>query len=159
MVEIGYSRRMAKHISLTPNERIELEQLIKSGQHKARTIARARVLLLLDRRDGQRRRMQDVAEATLVSRTAVHHVKKRYLAGGLPRALYDQTRPSPPPKIMTGAVEAQLLALACSPPPEQHHRWTLRLLAEKLVELEVVASISHVTVGETLKKTNLSLGA
>jgi predicted hydrolase (HD superfamily) len=59
---------------------------------------------------------------------------------------------------MTGDVEAQLIALACSDPPEDHDRWTLRLLADRLVELEVIDAISHVTVGNTLKKTNLNLG-
>ena len=149
---------MAKHIYLKPNERTELEQLIKSGSHAARTMARARVLLLVDRSEGQARRLMDVAEAVMVSYTTVHHVKRRYFEGGLENVLQDKHRPGRPPLKMTGEVEAQLIALTCSEAPAGYDRWTLRLLANRLVEMEIVESISHVAVGTTLKKMNLSLG-
>lgn len=149
---------MAKHIELPQDEKTELEQLIKSGEHKARVISRARVLLLLARSDGEWRTLAQVAEATMLSDVSISHVKRRYFEGGLDRALYDQPRPGRPVTKMTGDVEAQLIALTCSKPPEGHDQWTLRLLADGLVQLEVVESISHVTVGETLKKMNLSLG-
>jgi transposase len=150
---------MAKHIYLKDQERAELEQLIKSGTNSARVIARARVLLLLDRSQGKRKRICDVVEAAMVSQGTVTNVKRRYFAGGLDRALYELPRPGAKPKV-DGEVEAHLIALACSEPPEGYARWTLRLLADRLVQLEAVDLdyISHVTVGEVLKKTNLSLG-
>ena len=148
---------MATHIYLTENERTELEQLIKSGIHSARVIARARALLLLDRSQGDKRTIAQVVDGAMVSQGTVANLKKRYFAGGLERALYELPRPGAKPKI-DGEVEAHLIALACSDPPEEYDRWTLRLLADKLVALEVIDSISHVAVGEALKKTNLSLG-
>lgn len=148
---------MAKHIELDKNERNELEQLIKSGKHNARVIARARTLLLLDRSQGKKRTIPTVMEAAMVSQGTVSNVKKRYFADGLQEALHDRPRPGRPPKI-TGDVEAHLIAQVCSEPPEGHERWTLRLLADRLVELELVESISHVAVSKRLKKTKLSLG-
>ena len=87
----------------------------------------------------------------------VSNVKRRYLKGGLEQGLHDRPRPGAKPKI-NGEVEAHLIAMVCSDPPEGKVRWTLRLLADKLVELELVETISHVAVGDALKKTNLSLG-
>jgi transposase len=131
--------------------------LIKSGINSARVITRARILLLLDRSQGKKRKMEEVADAAMVSYGTVSNVKKRYFAGGLQGALYDKPRPGAKPKV-DGEVEAHLIALACSDPPEGYERWTLRLLADKLVALEVIDSISHVTVGEVLKKTKSSRG-
>ena len=148
---------MAKHIYLKDKERTELEQLIKSGTNSARVIARARTLLLLDRSQGKQRTIKEVADAAMVSRGTVANAKRRLFAGGIERALYDLPRPGAKPKV-DGEVEAQLIALVCSDAPEGRERWTLRLLADQLIALEVVDYISHVTVGEVLKKTNLSLG-
>ena len=148
---------MAKYLYLNDKERVELEQLIKSGINSARVIGRARTLLLLDRSQGKKRTMQEVAEAAMVSPRTVSNLKGRYFEGGLPCALYDKPRPGAKPKV-DGEVEARLIALTCSDPPAGYSRWTLRLLANELVALEVVDSISHVTVREVLKKTNLSLG-
>lgn len=147
---------MAKHIHLKPYERIELEQLIKSGKQSARVISRARVLLLLDRSQGQARKISDVADAVMVTGSTVCQIKRRYFEQEL--SLQDKPRPGRPITKMTGEVEAHLIALTCSQPPKGHDRWTLRLLADRLVALEIVGSISHVAVGETLKKMNLSLG-
>ena len=149
---------MAKHLFLPQDEKTELEQLVKSGEHNAREIGRARVLLLLDRSQDEKRTLAQVGEATMLSNVSVSHIKQRYFEGGLDRALYDQPRSGRPVTKMTGDVEAQLIALTCSEPPEGHDQWTLRLLADRLVQLEVVESISHVTVGETLKKTNSNRG-
>ena len=148
---------MAQHINLTKQERTELSQLIKSGKHSARVLGRARILLLLDRSQGETRKLQEVANVMLTSMGTISNVKKRYLKGGLEQGLYERPRPGAAPKI-TGEVEAHLIALVCSDPPEGQARWTLRLLADKLVELELVESISHVAVRDALKKTNLSLG-
>jgi transposase len=147
-----------KHIHLTKDERTELEQLIKSGTHPARMIARARTLLLLDTSQGQKRTIAEVKEAAMVSQGTIYNLKQRYFAGGLSEALYEKPRPGRPVTKLTGDVEAHLIALACSDPPEGYERWTLRLLADRLVELEVVDSISHTAVSKKLKKTNLSLG-
>ena len=148
---------MAQHITLPEKERIELSQLIKSGKHSARVLGRARILLLLDRSQGEKRKLQDIADTMLTSIGTVSNVKSRYLKGGLEQGLYERPRPGAKPKI-AGDVEAHLIALVCSAPPEGQVRWTLRLLADKLVELELVESISHVAIGDALKKTNLSLG-
>lgn len=148
-----------QHVYLKENERTELEQLIKSGRHSARVIARARAILLLDRGQGQERTIAEVVEAAMVSQGTIYNLKQRYFAGGLDEALYEQPRPGRPVTKMTGEVEAHLVALACSDPPEGYARWTLRLLADQLVALEVVDAISHTAVAKKLKKTNLSLGA
>lgn len=150
---------MATHICLPQAERDDLTQRLKSGKHQARVLSRARVLLLLDRSQGESRTIAEVAEAALVSINGVNTIKKRYLMEGLERALHDKPRPGRPVTKMTGEVEAHLIALTCSAPPEGHDQWTLRLLADRLVELELVESISHVAVGKTLKKTNSSPGA
>jgi hypothetical protein len=148
---------MAKHITLTNQERTELSQLIKSGKHSARVLGRARILLLLDRSQGEKRKLQDIADAMLTSIGTVSNVKRRYLQAGLEQGIYERPRPGAKPKI-DGEVEAHLIALVCSDPPAGQARWTLRLLADKLVELELVESISHVAIRDALKKTNLSLG-
>lgn len=149
---------MAKHIYLTINEKTELEQLIKSGKHPARVISHARILLKLDRSQGQTLSLREVAEAVMVSSGTVSRTKKNYFAGGLKEALFDHPRSGRPVSKMTGDVEAHLIALACSQPPDGYDKWSLRLLADELVALEVVSAISHTKVGTTLKKMNLSLG-
>jgi transposase len=146
-----------QHIFLEKSERTKLEQLIKSGTHSARVIARARTLLLLDRSQGQKRKVREIVEAAMVSPGTVSNLKKRYFAEGLGGALYEKPRPGAKPKI-DGEVEAHLIALTCSDPPEGYDHWTLRLLADRLVTMEVIESISHVAVGDALKKMNSNLG-
>jgi hypothetical protein len=150
---------MGKHteIVLTKTQRTELEQLIRTGDVPARTHTRARILLLSDRSQRQKRTDQEVAEAALCSKGTVVQVRRRLVTGGLAHALYDKGWPGAKPKL-TDEFEAQLTLLACSQPPDDAGRWTLRLLAERVVELGFVESISHVTIGEWLKKTNLSHG-
>jgi len=145
------------HVELTEEQRTELEQLIRTGNALARTNTRARILLLSDRSQGQKRTDQEVAEAVLCSKSTVGNVRRRFLTGGLPSALYDKGWPGAKPKF-TDEVEAKLTMLACSDPPDGAARWTLRLLADRMVELGYVDSISHVTVRELLKKTNSSRG-
>jgi transposase len=140
-------------INLQEQERQELEQQIRKGIRSARELTRARILLLSDQGQG----VGQVTEAVMCSRGTVINVKKCYLEGGLEAALHDKPRPGARPKI-TGDVEAHLIALTCSDPPEGYGQWTLRLLANRLVELELVESISHTAVGKVLKKTNSSLG-
>ena len=151
---------MGKHqiIHLQPAERAELEQMIRTGQTAARKQTRARILLLSDRSQGEMRSGQEVAEAALCSLSTVRRICAHYLSGGLPLALNDKGWPGAKPKL-TGEIEAHLTVLACSAPPSGYGRWTLRLLANEMVELGCVEEVSHVTIGEWLKKTNLSLGA
>ena len=151
---------MGKHmyIHLNDEQRRELERLIRAGNAPARTQTRARILLLTDRSQGQERTDGEVAAALLCSQGTVRNVRLRFHQGGLPAALYDKPRPGQRPKF-TGDVQAKLTMLACSEPPVGHARWTLRLLADQMIELGYVEYISHVTVGELLKKTNSSLGA
>jgi len=150
---------MGKHISLylTKEQREQLDCLIRRGNAPARTQTRARILLLTDRSQGQQRTDQEVATAVLCSERMIFNVRHRFLDSGLEVALYDRPRPGAEPKI-TGEIEAKLTMLACSDPPSGQARWTLRLLAEKLIELGYVDYVSHVTVGEHLKKTNSSPG-
>ena len=131
--------------------------MIRRGQSTARTQTRARILLLSDRSKGQERKDGDVAAAMMCSISTVRNVRRRYVQGGLEAALYDKPRPGQKPTF-TGETEAKLVMLACSQPPEGASRWTLRLLSERMVELEYVEHISHVSVRSMLKKTNFSLG-
>ena len=99
-----------------------------------------------------------VAEALGRTPRSLEHLKKRFVEEGLSAAIERKERVSPPREIIFGGeVEAKLLALACSPAPEGRERWTLRLLAEKTVELKIVPSVSTMTIYNTLKKMNLSL--
>jgi transposase len=144
-------------ISLTDEQRSELTQLTRSGTVAARTLTRARVLLLADRSQGERRSNQSVAQATGLHHVTVGHLLHRFVGEGLDATLYDKPRPGKAPKV-TGDIEAHLVMLACSDPPEGAARWTLRLLADRIVAQSDLDSLSHVTVGERLKKMNLSPG-
>jgi len=144
-------------ITLTEEQLTELEPLLRTGTLAARTNTRARILLLSDRSQGQQRTDQTVADAVLCCKSTVVNVRRRFLHGGLRAALEDKGWPGAKPKV-TGEIEAQLVLLACSKPPEGAARWTLRLLAARMVELEYIDSLSHVTVGEVLKKTCCSRG-
>jgi putative transposase len=144
-------------IVLTDDERSHLEKLVRSGKASAQTYTRAHILLLLDGKPPHARLEGGIADVFKVHRDTVKNVRRRFEEGGLERALYDLPRSGAPPKI-TGDVEAQLTLLACSDPPEGCARWTLQLLADKLVELGVIESVSHTAVGTTLKKTRSSPG-
>jgi transposase len=145
-------------IELSQTQRDELEHLVRAGNAPARTQTRARILLLSDRSQGPWRSAPKVAEAVMVHPNTVRNVRRRFVAEGLAAALQEKPRPGATPKL-DGELEARLTVLACSAPPAGQRRWTLRLLAEQLVALEYVDEVSHVTVGEWLKKTHLSLGA
>lgn len=147
-----------KHpVYLSAEQRSRLENMIGSGHESARVLARARILLQSDRSLGNKREDAQVAEAVMVSKGTVWRVRKEFAIYGLESAIYDNPRPGAIPKI-TGDIEARITMLACSDPPEGHARWTLRLLADKSVELGYIDSISHVAVHERLKKTRSSRG-
>ena len=153
------SKRVNKRvtISLTNAQRTELTQLTRSGTTGARILTRARVLLLADRSQGEERSNKSVAEATGLHPITVGHLLHRFEAEGLAATLNDKPRPGQKPKI-TGDIEAHLVTLACRDPPEGAARWTLRLLANKIVALGHLDSLSHVAVGERLKKMRSSPG-
>jgi len=136
-------------INLTDEERCELDQLTHKGLVKARKLKRAMILLKADEglTDPQ------IMAALNVSRPTVERIRKRYVEGGLEKALNEDPRPGQRRKL-DGRGEAHLIALACSQPPAGHDHWTLRLLAGKLIELDVVEVISYETVRRTLKKTH-----
>lgn len=137
-------------VTLTNDERETLNKLISAGKGAARRIAHARILLKAD----QGLTDEAIIEAVEVSRSTVERVRKRFVEEGLEAAL-DPRRPEKPrQRKLDGRQEAQLIALACSAPPPGRARWTLCLLADKMVELEYVDSLSYETVRRTLKKTN-----
>jgi transposase len=146
------------HVHLSKEDRRELETLIHSGESSARTQTRARILLLTDKSQKKKKSTKEIASALLCSMPTITNIRKKFAEGGLENALYDKPRPGAIPKI-TGEIEAQLTMLACSAPPEGKARWTLQMLADKLVELKLVGSISDVAVMKRLKKMNLSLGS
>ena len=146
-------------VTLTKEERKELETMTRRGKTHARRFIHARALLLCDAgADGPAWNVSDVATALGVTSRTIEHLKKRFVEDGLEAALERKPREKPPREIIfDGAFEARLITLACSDAPEGHRRWTVRLLADKAVELIFAESVSHMTVHRVLKKTNLSL--
>ena len=146
-------------VTLTKEERGELEAMTRRGKTHARRFIHARALLLCDAgADGPAWNVADVATALGVTSRAIEHLKKRFVEEGLEAALERKPREKPPREVIfDGAFEARLVALACSDVPQGHRRWTVRLLADKVVELKIAKSVSHMTVQRVLKKTNLSL--
>src|ERR1700682_4892598 len=144
---------MSKHIPLylTPEQRTELETLIKSGNAPARVQTRARILLLSDRSQGDFRKDAEIAQVLLCTAGTVLTIRHRFLQEGLQAALLEKPRPGAVPKI-TGDIEAQITVLACSDPPEGQSRWTVRLLTERVIELGLVESVTPPTIWERLKK-------
>ncbi len=146
-------------VTLTEEERKELKTISTKGKRAARTVLYARALLLLDAGEhGPKWLVAKVAEALGTTPRSLEHLKKQFIEEGLTAALNRKIRVKPPREIQFGGeFEAHLLALACSESPEGRQRWTVRLLAEKMVELQIVPSVSPMTVCNTLKKMNLSL--
>jgi transposase len=141
--------RKAQPIQLSDSELRSLTTLLRRGTSSARTQTRARVLDLLHRGKHPHR----IAETLSVSSTTVFNIKRRYQQEALQGAFFDKPRSGKPPTI-DAAQRAKITALACSDAPEGHARWTLRLLADKAVQLGFVETISHNAVKEILKKTS-----
>ena len=141
-------------VRLIAEERAELEAMVTKGKAAAYRIKHANILLAADV-NGPGWPDQRIAEAFSCHQRTVENVRRRLVEEGMAAALQrkKQAQPSHPPKL-DGKGEARLIALACSQPPEGRDRWTLKLLAERLIALEVVDSISDQTVRRTLKKTN-----
>src|SRR6184192_3122660 len=143
-------------VDLTDTERAALREIISKNKAKRSTIIHAYVLLKADRSCGWTN--EDIASAYEVSTKKVEQLKKRFVAEGFEAALYRKPVTNAHRRKITGDEEAHLIALYCSPTPEGHERWTLRMLADKMVELDMIASVSHETIRRTLKKMNLNPG-
>lgn len=147
-------------IMLSDEARKEFEYFIKVGVHSVHLVKRARVILALDRNNKKDHlRITRISERVELSRQAIYDIRDDYLhASSVSEFLTRKERKTPPvaPKV-TGDVEAHIIALACSEPPKGYARWTVRLLASKVVELCYIDSISHMTVDRLLKKRNISL--
>jgi len=148
-------------VILTDEERQELERLTRPGKTESRKYIHARVLLLCNAgAGGPALHVAYVAESLGICSRTIEKLKKRFVEEGLNAALERKQREKPPREIQfDGAFAAELIALACSPAPDGRARWTVRLLADKAVELHLAPSVSHMTVQRILKKTNFNLGS
>lgn len=138
------------NVKLNNKQRRQLKTLLSKGKHSARELIRARILLLADIGYGD----EEIANTIDISISTVQRVRQRFFEEGLEKALKEKPRSGQPPKF-TGKQKAKITAIACSTPPEGHSRWSLRLLADRIVELDIVDSISYRTVGNILKKNEL----
>lgn len=147
-------------IYLTEEDRSVVEKFAKTGTHNAHLINRANILLVLDRTGKKdHMRIKRTAESYGVSRQTIYNIIEDFHnAKDINEFLSRKRRETPPvPAKVDGEVEAHIIALACEKPPESYARWTVRLLAQKAVELDFIDSISHSTVHRLLKKRNISL--
>jgi len=141
-------------VTLTSEERTRLLELVQKGTAAAYKIKHANILLASDA-DGENLPAETVAKAYHCHRMTVYNVRQRFVERGLEAAIGRKKRTTPPvPPKLDGRAEARLVALACEETPEGVGRWSLRLLSQKMIDLGVVASISHETVRRTLKKTD-----
>jgi transposase len=147
------------HVTLADNERSLLRDLLSAGKAPARTLTHARILLKADESDGGPAWSDEAIRKALdVGLSTVARVRERFVEEGLEAALERHKPRRDYSHLVDGECEAHLVALACSAPPVGHKRWTLRLLADKMVECAYIDGISHETVRQVLKKTNLSPG-
>ena len=153
----GYALpKVRYHVRLTDEERKDLLKIVSQGSSSAKTIMHANVLLAADENSASGRKNEaEIAVLFHIHPQTVHTIRSLYSEQGLKAALGRKKRETPPVESkVTGDVEAKIIALSCSFPPMGRSRWTLRLLADKAVELHYVDSISHVAVGRLLKKRN-----
>jgi transposase len=147
-------------VTLTAEEREQLEHTVAVGKGAARTLTHARILLLADTSQGRGLADQDIVAALGTSLRTVERVRKRLVTEGFQEALHPRPQPSRPDKIKIKAdTEQRLIQLACSDPPEGRCHWTLSLLCDELVALGLLRSVSTETVRQALKKTTLSHGS
>lgn len=145
-------------VALTVAERKELKRITSRGKHSATTVKRANILLNLDENNGQVKEQTEIAALLSTSTATIYAVSKQFVQEGLQATLSRKARENPPRQpIATGDVEAKIIALACGEPPEGRSRWTLRLLEEKVLELQITDAISDNTIGRLLKKRHLDL--
>ena len=145
-------------IELSDKDRTLLNEIVSKGTSSARTILRANILLASDKNSKKYMTVAEIAEVYHTTPTTVQTVRTAFCEKGLEETLRRKKRETPPvPAKITGDVEARVIALACSNPPDGYAKWTLRLLADQTVELGYVETISYVSIARILKKTNLSL--
>jgi transposase len=137
-------------VQLSARERDRLQGIIRSGKHKARKITRCRILLLADGPNGKTDR--EIADSLGVCLATIFNLRRRYSLEGLEQAISESPRSGQPPKFK-GRAAAKITAIACSAPPAGQAKWSLRLLADRAVELKIVDSISHQSINNILKKT------
>jgi len=147
------SRKTLHQVRLKEDEREKLYNYLRRGKSSARSLTRARILLLAD----AGRSDSEIVDALETSKSTVARLRKKYCQEGLESILKEKPRSGAPPKI-SGRAKAKLTALACSEPPEGRSRWTLQLLADRLVELKEVDSISAMSVSRIFKKVRSSRG-
>jgi transposase len=160
VLDVWEGFRMANRykVTLTAEERAQLTELTRSGKTSSAKFVHARALLLCDAGEGgDPWKVADVAAALGVTARTIEHLKQRFVEEGMAAALVRKASRKPRESSFDGAFDARLTALACSQAPDGYRRWTVRLLADKLVELKIVESVSTMTVQRSLKKTNCSL--
>ena len=142
-------------IDLSASDKKKLESITSKGAYPTRTIKRAQILLNLDNSAKNKLGLAELARLFDISKTTVSNIKKAYQTNGI-GCIYRKKRNTPPVESkVTGEVEAHLIALACHNPPEGYCKWTLRLLSERMVQMNYIDSISHTAVGTVLKKNSL----
>jgi DNA-binding MarR family transcriptional regulator len=148
-------------VTLEKDERQHLISLTSKGKHRSQKVLNALILLACDEGEHQERRStnEEISRVLGISMRKIDRVKKRFVVDGLDIALNGRKGSRIYKKKVDGELEAHLIALSCSKPPEGFTRWSLRLLADKAVELEYIEQISHETVRRILKKTSSSLGS
>ncbi len=152
---------MAKkyRVTLTDDERTRLTTLISSGAAPARSLTHARILLKADQAEGGPAWTDEaIRDALDVGLSTIARVRERFVEQSIDDALHRRSTPRPRQRLLDGTEEAHLLALTCSAAAEGNERWTLRLLADKMVELEYVDRVSHETIRQVVKKMNSSRG-
>jgi hypothetical protein len=153
---------MARYrVTLTEEERHNLEELCRKGSHKSQKVLNGLILLNCDEGRHQPARQENVvvAQVLRISERKINRVKQRFVEDGLEVALNGRPREREYERKADGDFEAHIIALSCGDPPEGFARWSLRLLADKAVELQYVESVSHETVRRVLKKTRSNRGA
>jgi len=147
-------------VTLTEEEQIELKSISSKGKHRSQKVLNALILLGCDEGSFQQKRSinQDIATVLNVSMKKIDRLKKRFVEEGLEIALNGTKGQRAYEKKADSGFEAHLVALSCSEPPEGHVRWSLRLLADTVVELQYIETVSHETIRQVLKKTSSSLG-
>lgn len=152
---------MRYKVTLTQEERIKLLEITKKGKRSAQIIRNALILLNCDQGEyGDKKNSTDIASILQIGERTIDRIKRLFVEEGFEDAVYGfnklMARTQQP--IIDGDTEAHLVSLCCSDPPEGFAKWSLRLLADRMVELKYVQGVSHETIRKTLKKTNLSLG-
>jgi transposase len=150
---------MARYkVTLTQEEQEELKMIVSKGSHKSQKVLNALILLNCDSSEGKKHTNEQISDILRVSMRKIDRVKERFVEEGMSIALGGHPKEREYKRKADGDLEAHLIALSCSEAPEGFSRWSLRMLADKAVELQYVESLSHETVRRVLKKTNLNLG-